>query len=228
MEILRATLGSGKDATDLAVVIDVLRAFTTAAYIFNAGTEEIFLVSGVQEAFDLRQNIPECLLSGEVDGYKIPGFDLGNSPSEITGKNFTGKRVIQRTSAGTQGVIRASNAQTVLTAALTNLSATVRYIKKLSPRKVTLIQTGLFPERGAGDEDVACADAIEAMLSGRALDLDHITRRVRFSFSGLHFDGTRLDFPPKDLDLALKFDLFNFAMVVEKRNNLHILRCVGA
>ncbi len=228
MEILRSTLSSCDKATDLAVVIDVLRAFTTAAYLFNAGIKEIILVSGVQEAFDLRKDRPDCLLLGEIDGVKVQGFDLGNSPSEIVEKNLIGKRIIQRTTTGTQGVILASNAQTILTAALTNLSATVRYIKKLSPRKVTLIQTGLFPDKGWGDEDVACADAIEDMLSGRSVDLDQITRLVRLSRSGLHYDGTRPDFPPKDMEMALKFDLFKFALVVERRNNLHILRSTEA
>ncbi len=224
MEILRATLSTCDALTDLAVVIDVLRAFTTAAYLFAAGAEEIILVSGVQEAFDLREAMPGCLLSGEIDGIQIQGFDLGNSPSEIARKDFSGKRIIQRTTAGTQGVIRASNAKIILTAALTNLSATVRYIKKLSPHRVMLIQTGLFPELGAGDEDVACADAIDAMLSGRALDLELVAQRVRASYSGRYYDGTRPDFPPEDLELALKLDAFNFAMVVERKNNLHIMR----
>ncbi len=228
MEILRATLSSCDAAADLAVVIDVLRAFTTAAYLFNAGAEEIILVSGVQEAFDLRKEMPGCLLLGEIDGFKIQGFDLGNSPSEIVGKDFTGKRVIQRTTAGTQGVVRASNAQAILTAALTNMSATVRFINRLSPRKIMFIQTGVNPEKGAGDEDVACAEAMEAMLSGRDPDLGQIMRRVRFSFSGLHYDGTRPDFPPKDLEMALQFDLFSFAMVVERKNNLHIMRRIEA
>ncbi len=207
-------------------MIDVLRAFTTAAYLFSAGIEEIILASGVQEAFNLRKEMPDCLLLGEVDGVKVQGFDLGNSPSEIMARNLIGKRVIQRTTAGTQGVILASNARTILTAALTNLSATVRYIKKLSPKEVSLIQTGLFPDKGWGDEDAACADAIEAMLLGKTVDLDQITKRVRLSRSGLHYDGTRPDFPPQDLEMALKFDCFNFAMLVERRNNLHIMHSI--
>ena len=223
MEILRSTLSTSNTATDLAVVIDVLRAFTTAAYLFSAGIGEIILVSGVQEAFDLRRELPDCLILGEVDGIKVQGFDLGNSPSEIMTRNLVGKRIIQRTTAGTQGVVLASNARTILTAALANLSATVRYIKKISPHRVTLIQTGLFPDRGWGDEDVACADAIEAMLLGRAVDLDQITMRVRSSRSGMHYDGTRPDFPPQDLEMALMFDRFDFAMVVERTNNLHTM-----
>lgn len=224
MEILRAELSTCHTATGLVVAIDVLRAFTTAAYLFGAGAAEIILVSGVEEAFRLRENMPDCLLLGEVNGIKVPGFDLGNSPSEIENKNVLGKRIIQRTTAGTQGVVLASKASIILTAALTNVSATVRAILNIAPPKVTLIQTGYFPEKGWGDEDVACADVIEQMLSGSDVDQMQIAKRVRASRSGLHFDGTRADFPPKDLELAMKFDSFDFAMVVERENNLHILR----
>ena len=228
MEILRASLSTCGTAAGLVVAIDVLRAYTTSAYLFDRGIEEIFLVSGVDDALNLRKELPDCLLVGEVGGVKVPGFDFGNSPSEIVGRDLFGKRVIQRTSAGTQGVVLASNAGMILTAALTNLSATVRYIQKISPQKVTFIQTGLFPDEGWGDEDVACADAMEQMLSGRAVDSAAIARRVRLSRAGLRFDGTQPDFPAKDLELALEFDRFDFAMLVEREHNLHVMRRIRA
>lgn len=53
MEILRASLSSCGSATNLVVAIDVLRAFTTSAYLFEMGVEEIFLVSGVEDAFNV-------------------------------------------------------------------------------------------------------------------------------------------------------------------------------
>lgn len=226
MEIRRATLETCHTATGLVVAIDVLRAFTTATYLFHAGVKEIILVSGVDEAFNLRREMPDCIIVGEVDGIRVPGFDLGNSPSEIQSSSRIRKRVIQRTTAGTQGVILAAKASIVLTAALTNATATVRAIRNLAPDNVTLIQTGLFPEEGWGDEDVACADTIENMLLGKNVDWDDISCRVRSSRSGLHYDGTRSDFPPKDLELALRYDCFNFAMVVERKNNLYRMHCI--
>lgn len=228
MEIHRATLVTCSKATDLVVAIDVLRAFTTAAYLFDAGVKEIMLVSGVEEAFHLRDEMPDCLIVGEVDGIRVQGFDLGNSPSEIKPVKLIGKRVIHHTTAGTQGVVLSTNARTILTAAFTNVSATVRYIQKLSPGNVTLIQTGLFPEEGWGDEDVACADAIEALLSLQTVDWESMNQRVRCSRSGIHFDGTRPDFPPKDLEMALDFDRFHFAMVVQRSDNLHCMQCIEA
>jgi len=224
MKIFRATNETCSDASGLVVVIDVLRAFTTAAYLFDAGVEEIFLVSGVEEAFALRDQFLGCLILGEVNGIQVPGFDMGNSPSAVIASKILGKRIIQRTSAGTQGVVKAVNAETILTASLVNASATVRYIQKLAAQSVTLVQTGYFPQEGWGDEDVACADVIENLLRGGGYDLNNLKRRVSASRSGLHFDGTRTDFPQSDLELALRIDCFDFAMQVERVDGLHVLR----
>ena len=233
MKFLRSTLAECSQVTGLAVAIDVLRAFTTAGYLFAAGAREIILVSGVEEAFDLREKIPGSLILGEIDGIQVLGFDLGNSPSALSRHNLSGKTIIQRTTAGTQGVIRAVNAQPILTAALTNAAATARYIQRLDPAQVTFILTGLLPAWEGdrlrmewGDEDAVCADLIEAYLSGHSLDRENIAARVRGSRSGLHFDGTRLSFPPSDLDMALDIDRFPFALRVEKQNGLHIMQAV--
>jgi len=223
MKIHRASLETCSNASDMVVVIDVLRAFTTSAYLFQAGVEEIILVSGVEKAFALKSQMPDCVIAGEVNGITVPGFDMGNSPSSIKPQEIAGKRVILRTTAGTQGVTGARHANMILTASLVNVSATVKYIFSHPPASLTLIQTGLFEDEGWGDEDVACADVIESMLEGKEIDWNAILKRVRLSKSGSHYDGERDDFPPKDLELALKYDNFDFAMIVKKKNELHYM-----
>jgi 2-phosphosulfolactate phosphatase len=226
MRMARVVLESCGEATDLVVAIDVIRAFTTSAYLFSAGVEEIFLVSEVDEAFSLREKMPGCLISGEVRGVKVNGFDFGNSPSEFFHQDLSGKRVIQRTSAGTQGVVRSVNAKTVLAAALTNASATARYIQKVAPATTTFVLTGIRIEDGWGDEDAACADAIEDLLCGNQVEWDKVIHRVRNCRSGLFFDGTDPDFPPQDLDLVLQANRFDFAMLVERSDHLHRMRAI--
>lgn len=228
MKIIRTNPSESIPDSDVLVAVDVLRAFTTASYLFSIGVEVIYPVAKVEEAFKLRELMPDCLISGEVDGIKVPGFDFGNSPSEIIAKNLAGRRIIQRTSAGTQAFEPGSRARVMLTAALTNISATVRYIQKVAPGTITLVQTGLFPGQGWGDEDAACAEAIEQMLCGDEVDWANVARRVRFSRSGAHYDGSRLDFPPEDLEMALKIDAFAFAMVVERKIQLNVMRCIPA
>ena len=235
MNFHRATLKDCHTASGLVVAIDVLRAFTTAAYLFHAGVREILLVAGVQEAFDLRRETPGALILGEVDGVQVEGFDLGNSPSGLAGLDLCGKQIIQRTSAGTQGVVRARQAEIILAASLVNASATARAIRDCQPSDVTFIQTGVFPDEDAhaiagrwGDEDVACADLIEGILTGQTVDLDAIAARVRLSRSGRHYHGGEPSFPPADMEMALQFNRFPFAMRVERAGGLHILRPVSS
>ena len=228
MKVIRADLSNCHLARGWAVAIDVLRAFTTAAYLFDAGVTEIILASGVEEAFGLRDAMPDCLILGEVNGIKVPGYDLGNSPTEIMAHDLRGRRLIQRTTAGTQGVIRVLHAPIILAASLVNAAATARYLARCAPEEVTLIQTGMLSGEGWGDEDVACADLIECRLAGKEMALAQIEQRVRRSRSGLYYDGTRPDFPSSDLDYALRFDHFDFAMRVERQETLAILRAVPA
>jgi 2-phosphosulfolactate phosphatase len=65
------------DAMGPVVAIDVLRAFSTAAYAFAAGAQTIALVGTVEEAFTLKKQIPDALIMGEVEGLPVKGFDLG-------------------------------------------------------------------------------------------------------------------------------------------------------
>jgi len=75
---IRTVLGwrNAGEATGHVVVIDVLRAFTTAAYAFAAGIEEIELVATPEEAL-----ARPGFRMGEVDGRLIPRIASRVAPS---------------------------------------------------------------------------------------------------------------------------------------------------
>jgi 2-phosphosulfolactate phosphatase len=178
MEFKRLTLRDCNQARGTVVVIDVLRAFTTAAYALAAGAREILLTESVEEAFALRDRFrsagKDVLLMGEVWGEPIQGFDLGNSPAALTvpalaasSLDLTGRRLVQRTTAGTAGVVCASaRADVLLASSLVVGQATARYLRCLSPEQVTFVITGAH-NRGPsdGEEDAAGADYIRALLA---------------------------------------------------------------
>jgi 2-phosphosulfolactate phosphatase len=166
LEIHRATLDTCAQATGTVVVIDVLRAFTTAAFAFAAGAADITLVGAIEEAFALRERNPDLLLAGEVYGLPIESFDYGNSPSAFLDADLSGRRLVQRTSAGTQGVVRSQNADTLLASSLCCARATVDTIRRHPGQPITLVITGARPDDPA-DEDAACADYLEALLTGQ-------------------------------------------------------------
>ena len=222
MDIKRVTLETCADATGTVVVIDVLRAFTTAAYAFAAGVVDITLVTDVEDAFALRGRDPELTLVGEVRGLPIEGFDYGNSPSAFLGRDFSGRRLVQRTSAGTQGVVRSGKANALLAASLCSGRATARYILQNPESPVTLVVTGARPG-DHGDDDGACADYLEALLEGATPDQAEIVRRVRGSGAARKFlDPAVPEFPLADLECAIEIDRFDFALPV-RRNGLLVM-----
>jgi 2-phosphosulfolactate phosphatase len=226
------TLEDCAAASGTVVVIDVLRAFSTAAYAFAAGAAEILVVSEVEQALELRRCFPGALTMGEVNGLPIPGFDFGNSPSELAGWDLSGLRLIQRTSAGTQGVVRSQAADTTLVASLVCARATARWLAARCPQVVTFIITGARPASALpgwpasrGDEDLACADYLRQLLEDTGADPAQAIRRVRQSPNGRVFaDPQRPGFPAADLDLCTAVDRFDIAMQVTRQDGLLILR----
>ena len=62
MKFQRATLSNCAASTGIVIVIDVVRAFTTAAFAFASGARQIFLVRSVEQAFCLKEGIPGAML----------------------------------------------------------------------------------------------------------------------------------------------------------------------
>jgi hypothetical protein len=84
MILKRATLETCHLSGGLVVVIDVLRAFTTAAYLFDAGVPEILLVGEVEEALMLREQMPDGLISLDCFNFAMV-VDRGNRMRLIKG-----------------------------------------------------------------------------------------------------------------------------------------------
>jgi len=157
MEIsIHSLLEGAIRATDTVAVVDVFRAFTTAAVALANRAARIAMVNMVEEALALRDAGVGQICMGEVQGRAPNGFDFGNSPFEVSTIDFTGKTIIQRTSAGTQGIVAASRAKRLCTAWLVTAQATVDALLSGSPDQVSLVAMGdnwLMRT----DEDVLCA-----------------------------------------------------------------------
>jgi 2-phosphosulfolactate phosphatase len=88
-------------AEDTVVVIDVLRSFTTAAVALAQGACAIYPVEGVAAAIALAGKVQHPVSVGAVvGGDPAPGFDFGNSPSQLMHANLAGKNVVMSTAAG--------------------------------------------------------------------------------------------------------------------------------
>jgi 2-phosphosulfolactate phosphatase len=226
MEIHYTNLETCHQATGVVVVIDVIRAFTNAAFAFSRGAKEIYPVSTVEEALQFKAETPNSLACGEVGGLPPDGFDFGNSPTQTNQLDLSGRIIVQRTGAGTQGIVRSVNAATMLAASLVVARATAHHIQKLAPEAVTFVITGQYkPEHG--DEDLACAEYLEALLKGEGPDPAPVVERVFKSRDALmHLDPNLPAFPRTDLDYCTHIDAFDFVMFVSKENGRHVMRAV--
>lgn len=216
IDILRGVEGARAAEGDV-VIIDVIRAFTTAAYAFAAGIEEIELVTTVEEA-----QARAAFRMGEVGGRLIPGFDHNNSPHGLVGRRLSGCAVM-RTGSGTQGVVAASRAGSIWLGSLVVASATARALA--GSERVTLVAMGAAGS-GEGQEDLAGAEYLQALLEGRVPSRQRVIERVRTSFDAQEHLRGDPDRPPEDLDCCVAIDRFDFAMSVNREEGRLIARPV--
>ncbi len=221
MQINLASLLQGaQEAEGTAIIIDVFRAFTTAAIAFDRGAEKIILVAEVEEALDLRRRGLADLCAGEVDGIKPPDFDLGNSPYEISMADVAGKILVQSTRSGTVGVAAAAKASQIYLGSLVTAKATAKAVLQSAPDQVSIVAMGASAKVRT-DEDEQCALYLRNLLGGRNPDPDAVRRLVQACEEALKFgDPARPHYRPEDLEMALQIDRFPFAISVSRQDGL--------
>ncbi|MFG2234231.1 2-phosphosulfolactate phosphatase [Streptomyces sp. NPDC048723] len=211
------------DVPRVAVVIDVMRAFTVAAWAFSRGAERIVLASSEDEALALKESHAGWLAL--KDGAPAAGFDTVNSPGLIRSLDLTGRTVVQKTTAGTVGALAVASSPLVLCASFVVAGATARFLKSEGSGPVTFVVTG---DAGQAAEDLACAEYIGRHLAGGDAEVAPYLQRARTSPAAADLaDGVRRGYQgvhPDDVDLCLEVDTFPFAMVARQENALTVLR----
>ncbi len=227
--VRKSLLAGARQAEGITVVIDVLRAFTSAAMLAHLGAEQVILLADAEDVLKLKQE-RGYLAIGEVDGKPPPGFDLGNSPWRIltAGKElFAGRTVAQRTTAGTTGALYAAHqADLVLLGSYVTASAIARYIGRMAPppEVVSLVAMG---DDGlvVTPDDEGCADYIEHLLTGQPYEHTAKLQAIIQHESCQRFlRGAQDHFPPEDPVCCLQRDLFDFVLVAREENGHLVAR----
>lgn len=231
MEIrIESLLEGAARATGAVAIIDVFRAFTTAAVVLAEGAARIVMVGTVEEALALRASGAGDLCIGEVGGVAPPDFDFGNSPAAIldanrTGAVFAGKTVVQRTSAGTQGIVAARvKAGRLYAAALVTATATARALRSSGIERISLVAMGNRATVRT-DEDEVCAIHLRNLLEGRPGDLDAVRRLILAGGEVARYHNPGLPhLHPRDIDIALDIDRFDFAIAIGEEDGHAVAR----
>lgn len=118
-------LAPGDCAGRTVLVVDVLRATTTICAALHHGARAVIVAEDAGDASRIAQvlDTTDVLLAGERQGERIPGFDLGNSPSEMDEASVKGKTLVMTTTNGTDALLATAGARDVIVAAGVNLSA---------------------------------------------------------------------------------------------------------
>lgn len=204
----------------VAVVVDVMRAFTVAAWAFAQGAEKIVLAASLDEALALKARHPGWLAL--KDGPPAPGFDAVNSPGMLRSVDLGGRTVVQKTTAGTVGALAVKDASLILCAGFVVAEATAHHLRVHGEADVTFVVTG---EDGRADEDLACAEYIARRTTGLETDAAGFLHRAATSLAAHELaTGVRQGVHPDDVALCLELDRFPFAMVAGLEDALMVLR----
>lgn len=208
------------ETPSVAVVVDVMRACTVAAWAFARGAEKIVLAESLDEALALKARHPDWVAL--KDGPPAPGFDAVNSPGLLRSVDLGGRTVVQKTTAGTVGALAVKEASLVLCAGFVVAEATARLLRARGGDSVTYVVTG---EDGRADEDLACAQYIARRAAGAEAEAAGFLRRAAGSRAATELaEGVRQGAHPDDVALCLELDRFPFAMVAEPEGPLMVLR----
>ncbi len=179
------------------VVIDVLRFSTTACAIFDRGAELIRPVRSQDEAFQYREEHENTLLAGEEHAQRIPGFDVGNSPSRLCQMDLTGLKVACLTSNGTRALNELSE-RDVMIGCLSNAKALGTHLADHST--IHLVACGSKGKRA--QEDLAGVEFIRTYLEENVPDsslIEEIQEQVR---SASHAESLREQGHAEDVQYA--------------------------
>jgi 2-phosphosulfolactate phosphatase len=207
-------------------VIDILRATTAMCAALYHGAKAMIPVAATEEALRLAQTIgsDDVLLAGEQNCVRIPGFQLGNSPLEMTEPVVRNKTIIVTTTNGTKALLACQGAWGVYPACAANLTLASEKAREALVRDRDILIVCAGRDGSFSLEDAYCAGRLAvAALGGRkprrglndaalaSLDLvrrygDHWERPLSYSRAGRELiklgfradllDASRLDAYP--------------------------------
>ena len=216
-------IGECESVSGAAVVIDVMRAYTVAAWAMHKGASRMILVKDLEEALQIKARFPGSLAL--KDGAPAKGFDLYNSPADLQEVDIRCKTIVQRTTAGTIGAVAVRHCKPLLCTGFVCASAAARRLRELTPTELTYVVTG---EEGTAEEDLACAEYIDALIRDPAIDPAPYIRRASESKAAIDirqaaaagYKGVN----PRDVEMCLDADRFNFTLEALTEDELLVLR----
>ncbi len=158
-------------ADRVVVVIDVLRAASTAATALANGARALLPFESVDAAAQQAKSMESSTMrkGGERHMVRVPGFDFGNSPLEYTRALVEGRTIVFTTTNGTLALTTTQRARECFFSGFVNATATVQAVLATAKpgtsdaSDVLIICAG--SDRHLSFEDAVCAGRLVRGLS---------------------------------------------------------------
>lgn len=119
-------------ANDIYIIVDVIRATTSMAVMFDRGAARVLAASSIEQAREAARLVPGRLLCGERNVQRIPGFDYGNSPVQFSELDLSGGELIMTTTNGTRAFYACPEQAPRLAGSFYNAQAVTSYALELA------------------------------------------------------------------------------------------------
>lgn len=161
-------LTPGEVADRTVLVIDVLRATSTICAALHHGARAVVPAADTEDATRLEQALGagDVVLAGERNSVRIPGFQLGNSPGEMSADAVQGKTLVMTTTNGTLALLATAGAREVVVAAAVNLTAAGEFARAALEQHGDLLLLCAGRDHGFGLDDAYIAGCLAVRALG--------------------------------------------------------------
>jgi 2-phosphosulfolactate phosphatase len=163
----------GTSANDIYIIVDVIRATTSMAVMFDRGASRVLAAGTIEQAREAAQLVPgRRLLCGERNVQRIPGFDYGNSPMQFSQLDLKGRELVMTTTNGTRAFYACPEQAVRLAGSFYNAEAVTFYALKLAQTRQCDIHIVCAGESDYfGLDDAVCAGYLALELQRQQLDI---------------------------------------------------------
>ncbi len=207
------------------IIIDTFRASNTILALLNF-VEEIIPVSTIEEALATNADI----LIGEVSGEKPKQFHYTNSPVlvEKIGHEIAGKKVVIRTTNGTQGLLNSIGSKEIWVASPRNISAVsalaTEYMK--NGYKISIIPLGT--KRGnkylrTPEDDVTAELIASKIINANGKQSPFFTKEEKIHAAVFHDENYYIEKTNtigEDIEYCLQIDKTNRIPMLDQKRKI--------
>jgi Phosphosulfolactate phosphohydrolase and related enzymes len=188
------------------LLVDIYRSTTTMPMMLNKGAIKIIPTDSISEAKRIKRDNKSFILAGERYGFKVPGFEMSNSPYEVSKRDLSGKTVILTSTNGTKVLEKIRGSGEVYITSYVNFSATASCLT--NEMEIDVVVSGR-PD-GKADEDYYFAQFTkEYFEEGRK----EFNKYIELTKKGTGTTRLSIIGGGKDIPFCLSVDIVDFPVI---------------